>query len=705
MADTVRYLLEESVPELEDLESKGYFSRAEIKLIVQKRQDFEYLLKRRAALKQDYYRYIDYEAKLEELRLIRKHKLGIKGQKSLAEVAIPRRIHFIYERAARKFKSDLDLWLRWIALCKKLKSTKRLSKVVTKALQRHATTAILWVEAACWEFEHNSNVAAARTLMQQGIRMCKGDESIWVEYYRLELLYVAKLRARREVLGLDAADEEVPIDASEPSAAAVKAVLSGAVAHVVYKNAVGAIPNSLSFRVRFLHVLRQFRFEGVEKLREQVLASVGSDFAQNPEAVDVLAREHLHRPLPGPAQGASAEDDAAATVGPSSQQDLSFDDVGHAAACSMYQQGLDGIPPSAQGRLYELYCAYLGEVLGGLLAATAASAAEPSEPEPEPSGRRKREQPTPQAKRGKAAQQQQQQQGGLQQRLLQASVKVAAQLFETLQQAHSAGMAAAGMYLAWIDWAERVNQPKMALKAARKACERLPHSASVWQRRLQLELSVQQSQQHSQDLFATLAQALQSTQPAEAVGLWLTAVAALPATSRDFSSLCDLLEATCMREAAKMAKGGMGHVAAAVVQKTRDDVGLEAARNLYQRLLCIPGAGGDLYRCVLQLEHDEEAAAASIPTADLAGPSAVSLAAARGTGGIGGRNQQRQRLTALYDAAVLAYGGTEVDLWLGYARWLASCGHGTGPVCWRAAKELQDPSDFVAQFRQLQRHD
>ena len=63
------------------------------------------------------------------------------GQKSLAEVAIPRRIHFIYERAARKFKSDLDLWLRWIAVCKKLKSTKRLSKVKAAAgggrLQAH----------------------------------------------------------------------------------------------------------------------------------------------------------------------------------------------------------------------------------------------------------------------------------------------------------------------------------------------------------------------------------------------------------------------------------------------------------------------------------------------------------------------------------------------------------------------------------------
>jgi U3 small nucleolar RNA-associated protein 6 len=51
-----RYLLEEMVPELEDMEKRGYFSRQEIKQIVQKRQDFEYSLKRRAALKEDYLR-------------------------------------------------------------------------------------------------------------------------------------------------------------------------------------------------------------------------------------------------------------------------------------------------------------------------------------------------------------------------------------------------------------------------------------------------------------------------------------------------------------------------------------------------------------------------------------------------------------------------------------------------------------------------
>ncbi len=40
-----------------------------------------------------------------------------------------RRIHFIFERAGRKFRSDLSLWMRWIETCKRYKSTKQLSKV------------------------------------------------------------------------------------------------------------------------------------------------------------------------------------------------------------------------------------------------------------------------------------------------------------------------------------------------------------------------------------------------------------------------------------------------------------------------------------------------------------------------------------------------------------------------------------------------
>ena len=56
MADTVRAILEEMIPELEDFQKKGYFSRPEIQQIVKKRTDFEYKLKRRAAVKADYLR-------------------------------------------------------------------------------------------------------------------------------------------------------------------------------------------------------------------------------------------------------------------------------------------------------------------------------------------------------------------------------------------------------------------------------------------------------------------------------------------------------------------------------------------------------------------------------------------------------------------------------------------------------------------------
>lgn len=50
------------------------------------------------------HRYIEYEGKLEELRSSRRKSRGISGKKALAEFCIIRRIHFIYERATRKFR-------------------------------------------------------------------------------------------------------------------------------------------------------------------------------------------------------------------------------------------------------------------------------------------------------------------------------------------------------------------------------------------------------------------------------------------------------------------------------------------------------------------------------------------------------------------------------------------------------------------------
>lgn len=48
--------MEEMIPELEDMEKRGYFNKSEIRQIVKRRTDFEYSLKRRAAVKADYLR-------------------------------------------------------------------------------------------------------------------------------------------------------------------------------------------------------------------------------------------------------------------------------------------------------------------------------------------------------------------------------------------------------------------------------------------------------------------------------------------------------------------------------------------------------------------------------------------------------------------------------------------------------------------------
>ena len=40
--------------------------------------------------------------------------------------------------------------------------------------------------------------------MQRALRMCAESAKLWAEYFRMELLYAAKLHTRRKVLGLEA---------------------------------------------------------------------------------------------------------------------------------------------------------------------------------------------------------------------------------------------------------------------------------------------------------------------------------------------------------------------------------------------------------------------------------------------------------------------------------------------------------------------
>jgi hypothetical protein len=189
-------------------------------------------------------------------------------------------------------RGDLDLWSRWLRFCQQTGSNRQMSKVLTKALQLHSGCAALWTYAAAWEFEHNLNAAAARALMQRGLRMCKDTPGLWHEYFRMELLYALRLRERRCVLGIAGGDDDIasgPLGGSgesegeeggsegkgagDESAAAVAAVLNGAVALVVYRSAVAAVPSSVPFRRKFLDMLHPLDFPGKAALEVRSLVS------------------------------------------------------------------------------------------------------------------------------------------------------------------------------------------------------------------------------------------------------------------------------------------------------------------------------------------------------------------------------------------------------------------------------------------------
>jgi hypothetical protein len=95
-------------------------------------------------------RYHEYEWNLEQLRRVRRKARAITGKRSLADYGIVRRIHFIFERATRKFKGELSVWAAWLDFCKASGSSRQVSKVVTKALKLHPSAPFLWTHAAAW---------------------------------------------------------------------------------------------------------------------------------------------------------------------------------------------------------------------------------------------------------------------------------------------------------------------------------------------------------------------------------------------------------------------------------------------------------------------------------------------------------------------------------------------------------------------------
>ncbi|GAB5362696.1 hypothetical protein AAMO2058_000820100 [Amorphochlora amoebiformis] len=229
MADIVQKNLEDMVPELEDLQQNGLFSKVEIKQIVKSRTEYEYACQRKSPNKIDYQRYIEYETNLELLRRKRKHRMGIiKLLKS--DYESPRRISQIYERALFRFSQDISLWYQFIDHLESRGMIRSLRKVFPRALQMHPRNPQMWARAAAFEFSRLQDVNSSRILMQRGLRMNEDSRLLWVAFFTMEIRYIQKLLARRETLGIAAKPFE---DRKE------REFLQGALPAAIYRNCIG----------------------------------------------------------------------------------------------------------------------------------------------------------------------------------------------------------------------------------------------------------------------------------------------------------------------------------------------------------------------------------------------------------------------------------------------------------------------------------
>lgn len=291
--------------------------------IVARRRESEYLLRRRAARKSDFLRYIEAEKNLEKLRSLRNKKilafkaaqereeyekrkasnggkqkpLKPKSNSSIGDASIVQHIHLIYVRAKRKWKEDISFHIQHAEFAKEKKSFTMLSKIYAEALQIHPRNTSLWIESASHEyfgFVENGNdqgisgggsIKSARVLLQRGVRVNPHSQELWLQLFCLELHYIQKLRGRRDhlQLGLKIVDQSDDSEGEEEQDGALESFYEEAkLPRIIYRNAILAIPAPIVFRVKFIDQCKLF--PQTLAIVDEIMASIEKDFGEKEEA-------------------------------------------------------------------------------------------------------------------------------------------------------------------------------------------------------------------------------------------------------------------------------------------------------------------------------------------------------------------------------------------------------------------------------------
>jgi len=257
MADQVQFVLDKLVPTFRLAEDLGVFSTDEVKAIIKKTRDFEYVLKRRELYPDDFMAYVNYEVNLEKLQTLRCNAKSARGTKEqmnsfrhLQALTI-KHICYIFDRAVRRFPGEQSLWDDYIGFLQRVKSYSILNTIFGRSLALNPKWDHLWIQAAVHEMNHNSNAHASRVLYQTGIRKNGSSEALWLRYFEFEIWQVCRVNERRKLLNLE---ESVSVTAALTDK-------SGGIPVVIFRHAMGSLNNNLDCAVRMHKIVASISAE------------------------------------------------------------------------------------------------------------------------------------------------------------------------------------------------------------------------------------------------------------------------------------------------------------------------------------------------------------------------------------------------------------------------------------------------------------
>ena len=292
MAEFVQASLEKMLTELEQLQRIQLLSTDEVKMVIKKRKKFEYKMQKREKQKNDILAYIKYESSLLNLIAIRRDQTQYMNKKNEIDFAIAKRINKLFRILEHRFAGDLLIWSSHIVFLKEMKWTESIGKIYRRMLQVHPDKIDLWISAGRHELEDNSskninNIENARTLFMEGLRFHPHSVELLLESFRLELLFILKLKN-------DPDNYVVPEENKE-------AILNGKIAEAICKKGVESLKQSSQGNTSndvvklLLSMMRSAKLlHGSCQLQSYLVQTIVEEFPQEPLALAGFASFALH---------------------------------------------------------------------------------------------------------------------------------------------------------------------------------------------------------------------------------------------------------------------------------------------------------------------------------------------------------------------------------------------------------------------------